>query len=61
MNELTDALRRRALAPHERVLALTFMHGSRRRLDARLGELDGLAGRFEATTLDSFAWRLAGC
>jgi hypothetical protein len=58
MNELTDALRRRALAPHERVLALTFMHGSRRRLDARLGELDGLAGRFEATTLDSFAWRL---
>jgi hypothetical protein len=58
MNELADALRRRALASHERVLALTFMHGSRRRLDARLREIDGLAGRFEATTLDSFAWRL---
>jgi hypothetical protein len=59
MNELADALRRKALAPHERVLALTFMNGSRQRLDARLREVDGLAGRFEATTLDSFAWRLA--
>jgi UvrD-like helicase C-terminal domain/AAA domain len=58
MNELAAALRQSALAPHERVLALTFMHGSRRRLDARLCEVDGLAGRFEATTLDSFAWRL---
>jgi hypothetical protein len=58
MNELADALRRRALAPHERVLALTFMHGSRQRLDARLREVGGLAGRLEATTLDSFAWRL---
>jgi hypothetical protein len=58
MNELAAALRRRTLEPHERVLALTFMHGSRRRLDARLREVDGLAGRFEAATLDSFAWRL---
>jgi UvrD-like helicase C-terminal domain len=40
------------------VLALTFMHGSRRRLDMRLRGVAGLAGRFEATTLDSFAWRL---
>jgi hypothetical protein len=39
-------------------LALTFMHGSRRRLDARLRSVPGLAGRFEATTIDSFAWRL---
>jgi hypothetical protein len=58
INELADALRRRTLASHERVLALTFMHGSRQRLDARLREVDGLTGRFEATTLDSFAWRL---
>jgi len=58
MNELADALRRRALALHERVLALTFMHGSRRRLNARLRDVRGLAERFEATTLDSFAWRL---
>ena len=43
---------------NQRVLALTFMHGSRRRLDARLRSVPGLAGRFEATTLDSFAWRL---
>lgn len=58
MSELAQALRERPLAPHERVLALTFMHGSRRRLDARLREVDGLGGLFEATTLDSFAWRL---
>jgi hypothetical protein len=59
MKELADVLRRRGLAPYERVLALTFMHGSRQRLHARLREVNGLAGRFEATTLDSFAWRLA--
>lgn len=44
--------------PHQRVLALTFMHGSRRRLDARLRGVALLGGRYEATTLDSFAWRL---
>jgi hypothetical protein len=58
MSALADSLRRKALASHERVLALTFMHGSRRRLDARLREVDGLAGRFDATTIDRFAWRL---
>ena len=49
----------RLLAPHQRVLALTFMHGSRRRLDSRLREIEALVGRFQATTVDSFAWRLA--
>jgi hypothetical protein len=58
MEELAAALLARPLAPHQRVLALTFMHGSRRRLDTRLRSVPGLAGRFEATTLDSFAWRL---
>lgn len=58
MQELAAALRMQPLAQHQRVLALTFMHGSRRRLDARLRSVAGLAGCFEATTLDSFAWRL---
>lgn len=58
MSQLREALPGRLSASHERVLALTFMHGSRRRLDARLHEIDGLATRFEATTVDSFAWRL---
>jgi hypothetical protein len=61
MDELTFALRARPLAPHQRVLALTFMHGSRRRLDSRLRGVAELAGRFEATVVDSFAWRLIQC
>ena len=58
MEELAGEIGRRVLAPHERVLALTFMHGSRRRLDSRLRQIEVLRGRFYATTLDSFAWRL---
>ena len=58
MHELAEALLRRPLSGHERVLALTFMHGSRRRLDARLREVEGLEEQFNATTLDSFAWRM---
>lgn len=42
----------------QKVLALTFMHGSRRRLEERLGMLQNLRGRSECTTIDSFAWRL---
>jgi hypothetical protein len=34
------------------------MHGSRRRLDSRLREIDGLGGRYRAVTVDSFSWRL---
>ncbi len=58
MEQLAGAVERNALASHERVLALTFMHGSRRRLDTRLREIEALSGRFQASTLDSFAWRL---
>lgn len=58
MESLSASLRERPLADHERVMALTFMHGSRRRLDARLRDMDDLSGRFAATTLDSFAWRV---
>ena len=47
-----------ALGDHQRVLALTKMHGSRRRMHGRLATLPGLRGRFECTTIDSFAWRV---
>ena len=66
--ELVSTLSTRPLAENERVLALTKMHGSRRRMLGRLSTLPGLRGRFDCTTMDSFAWRiimrwrsLAGC
>ncbi|SDD59036.1 UvrD-like helicase C-terminal domain-containing protein [Cupriavidus sp. YR651] len=34
------------------------MHGSRRRLEERLGLLRALRGRTDCATIDSFAWRL---
>lgn len=46
------------LGKHQRVLALTKMHGSRRRVRERLLGVAGLNGRFEAGTIDSFAWRI---
>ncbi len=58
LEELVAILEEQPLADHQRVAALTFMHGSRRRLDERLRAVAPLAGRYEATTLDSFAWRI---
>jgi hypothetical protein len=46
------------LTDGQKVLALTFMHGSRRRLDDRLRTLPGLRGRFSCMTIDRFAWEL---
>jgi hypothetical protein len=46
------------LRDSQRVLALTFMHGSRRRLDGRLRQVKGLNGRYECTTVDRFGWEL---
>ena len=44
------------LAEHQQVLALTKMHGSRRRMDGRLRGISGLRGRYRCSTADSFAW-----
>ena len=55
---LAAILETHALGDHQRVLALTKMHGSRRRMHGRLARLPGLRGRFECTTIDSFAWRV---
>lgn len=56
--ELAATLEVRPLGEHERVLALTKMHGSRRRMQGRLSAQPSLRGRFECTTIDSFAWRI---
>lgn len=46
------------LGEDQKVLALTVMHGSRLRLIDRLRQVKGLAGRFQCSTFDSFAWHL---
>ncbi len=58
MLSLSDHLEATPLKEGQKVLALTFMHGSRRRLEERLGQLQALKGRAECSTIDSFAWRL---
>lgn len=58
MDELIAVLEREPLESHQRVLAVTFMHGSRRRLESRLSVIAPLRGRYEAVVLDGFAWRL---
>ena len=51
-------VRENPLQPHQRVLALTFMHGSRRRLDQRLSSIAALRGRYACMTIDSLADQL---
>jgi superfamily I DNA/RNA helicase len=58
IERLTQLLMSSPLGEHQRVLALTKMHGSRRRVRERLRTVAGLNGRFESVTIDSFAWRL---
>jgi hypothetical protein len=58
MNATQDALAAKPLEEGQRVLALTFMHGSRRRLDDRLRKVTGLRNRFACITIDRLAWEL---
>lgn len=58
IGKLASVLQERPLAAHERVLAITKMHGSRRRLRERLTVVPGLGYQFECITADSFAWRI---
>lgn len=57
MTELSSVLND-GLEDQQRVLALTRMHGSRRRLQARLAGVGNLRGQFDCQTVDGFAWRL---
>ena len=56
--ELERVLEEWPLADHQQVLALTKMHGSRRRMDGRLRAISGLRGRYRCCTVDSFAWSI---
>jgi hypothetical protein len=54
---MDELLEKQALHDGQRVLALTFMHGSRLRLSHRLQQ-SRARGRFECTTFDGFAHQL---
>lgn len=58
MEMVAETLVAHPLIEGQRVLALTFMHGARRRLADRLRTVAGLSGRVECSTVDSFAWRI---
>ena len=55
---LAQWLAQHPILADQQVLALTKMHGSRRRMQSRLDALPGLRRRFICTTIDSFAWHL---
>lgn len=52
-------LRDQPMREHQRVLALTFMHASRRRLEQRFSTEAPLRGRYGCMTIDSFALQVA--
>ncbi len=56
--ELERVLEGCPLAEHQQVLALTKMHGSRRRMDGRLRAMSCLRRRYRCCTADSFAWSI---
>jgi len=58
MELLAETLDVSPLAGSQKILALTFMHGSRRRLCERLSNVRGLGLRFDCLTFDGFAYRL---
>ena len=58
MERLKLLVRENPLKERQRVLALSFMHGSRRRLTERLSQIPELRRKFECITIDSFAQRL---
>jgi superfamily I DNA/RNA helicase len=46
------------LQPHQKILALTYMHGSRKRLEEKLSKVNLFKKKFNCSTIDSFCWRL---
>jgi len=58
MAAIEQRLHNAPLEDDQRVLAVTFMHGSRQRLAARMRRIDSLRGRFDCMTIDSLAWHL---
>jgi hypothetical protein len=58
MATLDDTIAADPLKEGQSVLALTYMNGSRRRLDGKLRQVPRLNGRYLCTTIDRFAWEL---
>ena len=58
MKSVEQTLRERSWAEHERLLALTFMHGSRRRLASALSRIPHDRISFRCETIDSFCLRV---
>ncbi len=54
-----ELVRGGVLGDGQKLLALTFMNGARRRLDARLGQQEAFRRRFDCQTFDVFARTLA--
>jgi hypothetical protein len=57
LESVRRSLEEQPLSEGQRVLAITFMHGSRRRIEASLRKIPGLDGRYECSTVDSVALR----
>ncbi len=55
IKEVEHYLAQHPLEPYQRVLALTFMHGSRKRLDERFRNIAALRGSVTCMTIDRFA------
>nr|WP_198981120.1 ATP-binding domain-containing protein [Herbaspirillum sp. ASV7] len=58
MEAIAEHVQKKPLQDGQKVLALTFMHGSRRRLHDRLGQVKEVRPRFECMVIDSLAWRV---
>ena len=59
MRSLEGLVMSQSLQKHQKVLAITFMHGSRRRLEGVLSELPQLKRRFDCLTFDALAGHIA--
>lgn len=60
MEEVAIVIKEKPLQEHQKVLAITKIHGSRRRLQSRLATIPELCRRFDCMTADSYARRLLG-
>lgn len=58
MLALSERVEQIPLSDGQKVLALTYMHGSRRRLHERLSGIKHVANKFECLVIDSMAWRI---
>jgi superfamily I DNA/RNA helicase len=55
---LNEVLEENPLSDSQFILALTFMHGSRKRLSEKLSEIPNLKGKYQCMTIDSFSLSL---